>query len=142
MSYDVTRDEERLIVRVGGRLDAQSSPLLADEMRGMLDDVAEIDFDLSELEYISSAGMRVLLASYSSCKNAKGRCGSKTPRTASWRRCRCPGSHRCSPWTIELHGATCLPAMAAARRCRIAKPAPLCRLPHGSAEPQSLKPAP
>ena len=72
MSYDVTRDEERLIVRVGGRLDAQSSPLLADEMRGMLDDVAEIDFDLSELEYISSAGMRVLLASYKLMQKREG----------------------------------------------------------------------
>ena len=72
MSYSVTRDEERLIVRVGGRLDAQSSPLLADEMRGMLDDVAEIDFDLSELEYISSAGMRVLLASYKLMQKREG----------------------------------------------------------------------
>ena len=72
MSYSVTRDEERLIVRVGGRLDAQSSPLLADEMRGMLDDVVEIDFDLSELEYISSAGMRVLLASYKLMQKREG----------------------------------------------------------------------
>lgn len=64
MTYEVTRNDARLAVSVSGRLDAQTSPELVDEMRGMLDGVTEIIVDLSGLEYMSSAGMRVLLASY------------------------------------------------------------------------------
>lgn len=64
MEFETIREREHLCVSVQGRLDAQSAPALSDGMGGMLDGVTQIDFDLAELEYISSAGLRVLLASY------------------------------------------------------------------------------
>ena len=64
MAFETTQDGGRLCVSVSGRLDVQTAPALADKMSGMLDGVTEIVFDLSGLEFISSAGMRILIASY------------------------------------------------------------------------------
>ncbi len=64
MEFETVRDGARLTVSVSGRLDAQTAPQLADAMSGMLNGVTQTVFDLDELEYILSAGLRVLLASY------------------------------------------------------------------------------
>ena len=64
VEFETIRNGEHLAVNASGRLDAVSASALSDEMRGMLDGVTEIIFDLGGLEYISSAGLRVLLAAY------------------------------------------------------------------------------
>jgi anti-anti-sigma factor len=53
---------EKLTIELGGRLDTTTSPLLEKEYADCLNGVTELAFDFSELEYISSAGLRVLLA--------------------------------------------------------------------------------
>ena len=45
-----------------GRLDTSTSPELETVLKGSLDGVTELVFDFEKLEYISSAGLRVLLA--------------------------------------------------------------------------------
>ena len=45
-----------------GRLDTVSAPELEAELKDALDGVRELTLDLEKLEYISSAGLRVLLA--------------------------------------------------------------------------------
>ena len=45
-----------------GRLDTTTSPQLENELKTALDGVTELIFDLAGLEYISSAGLRVLLS--------------------------------------------------------------------------------
>ena len=45
-----------------GRLDTVTSPELEAVLKGSLDGVTELIFDFEKLEYISSAGLRVLLA--------------------------------------------------------------------------------
>ena len=45
-----------------GRLDTVSAPELEVELKDALDGVSELTLDLEKLEYISSAGLRVLLA--------------------------------------------------------------------------------
>ena len=45
-----------------GRLDTVTSPSLETELKDALDGVSELTLDLEKLEYISSAGLRVLLA--------------------------------------------------------------------------------
>ena len=45
-----------------GRLDTTTSPQLEEEVNGTIADVETLVFDCSKLEYISSAGLRVLLA--------------------------------------------------------------------------------
>ena len=51
-----------LTVALEGRLDTTTAPKLEEELRGSVDGVSRLVFDLAKLEYISSAGHRVLLA--------------------------------------------------------------------------------
>lgn len=50
------------LVELAGRLDTTTAPQLEAELKTALNDISELTFDLSNLEYISSAGLRVLLA--------------------------------------------------------------------------------
>ncbi|MDO5440603.1 MAG: STAS domain-containing protein [Erysipelotrichaceae bacterium] len=51
-----------LTVSLVGRLDTTTAPLLEAELKTALNDVKDLAFDLAKLEYISSAGLRVLLS--------------------------------------------------------------------------------
>ena len=55
------KNEGTLLVTVKGRLDTTTAPLLEQELAASLDDVTDLVLDFSELEYLSSAGLRVLL---------------------------------------------------------------------------------
>ena len=46
---------------VSGRLDTQTAPELEAELDTVLADVSELTFDMTNLEYVSSAGLRVIL---------------------------------------------------------------------------------
>lgn len=56
-----TKNEEKLTINLVGRLDTTTAPLLEQESSN-LENVKELTIDMKELEYISSAGLRVLLA--------------------------------------------------------------------------------
>lgn len=62
MTINKISDGEKLTLAIAGRLDTNSSPKLEAELRQSVDGVTELFFDFSEAEYISSAGLRVLLA--------------------------------------------------------------------------------
>lgn len=62
MTIEKTQNGTELTVAVVGRLDTTTAPELEKEMRASLDGVTALTFDLSRMEYISSAGLRVLLA--------------------------------------------------------------------------------
>lgn len=51
-----------LNVALVGRLDTTTAPGLESELKTSLNGVEELVFDFSKLEYVSSAGLRVLLA--------------------------------------------------------------------------------
>lgn len=51
-----------LTVALEGRLDTTTAPELENEIKESISDVKELVLDLSKLEYISSAGLRVLLS--------------------------------------------------------------------------------
>ena len=52
-----------LTIGLEGRLDTTTAPELEKELNG-LNDVNELTLDFSKLEYISSAGLRVLLSAH------------------------------------------------------------------------------
>ena len=54
--------DNNLVVKVSGRLDTTTAPELEAYLRDELDGVSELTLDFEDLEYISSAGLRVLLA--------------------------------------------------------------------------------
>ena len=62
MTISKQAENGKLTVGVAGRLDTTTAPQLEEDLRSSLDGVNELVMDFSELEYISSAGLRVLLA--------------------------------------------------------------------------------
>ena len=62
LNIDKTRKEEELTIALTGRLDTNTSPDLEKELKAEIDGVTGLVFDFSALEYISSAGLRVLLS--------------------------------------------------------------------------------
>ena len=57
-----TREGTRLTLAVEGRLDTTTAPQLEAEIKSNLDGVTELALDFEQLEYLSSAGLRVILA--------------------------------------------------------------------------------
>lgn len=62
MTINKTAAGETLTLTLSGRLDTNTSPRLEAELKQSVSGVKELIFDFSEVEYISSAGLRVLLA--------------------------------------------------------------------------------
>ena len=56
------REDRKLTVKLEGRLDTMTAPQLEDALHEAFDGVEELLLDLTALEYISSAGLRVLLS--------------------------------------------------------------------------------
>ena len=61
MKVTKTVEATKLTVKISGRLDTTTVPLLETEMQDALDGITELVLDFSELDYISSAGLRILL---------------------------------------------------------------------------------
>ena len=62
MTINKTQNGNELTIALEGRLDTATSPQLEAELKGSLDGIAALVFDFQKLEYISSAGLRVLLS--------------------------------------------------------------------------------
>lgn len=62
MNINMKPEGSTLNIALEGRLDTTTSPQLEAELSGALDGVTKLVFDLEKLEYISSAGLRVLLS--------------------------------------------------------------------------------
>ena len=62
MDIEKHKDGKKLDVKLVGRLDSKTAPELKEVLDDSLNDVEELTFDLSELNYISSAGLRIILS--------------------------------------------------------------------------------
>ena len=62
MNIQKTLSGAALTVALEGLLDTTTAPKLEEELRSSVDGITRLVFDLAKLEYISSAGLRVLLA--------------------------------------------------------------------------------
>ena len=62
LNINKTIENGKAAFSLEGRLDTVTSPSLEAELRDALDGVSELTMDFEKLEYISSAGLRVLLA--------------------------------------------------------------------------------
>lgn len=59
---ELQKDGKKLEIKLVGRLDTKTSPELKEALKNSLDDVEELTFDFSELNYISSSGLRIILS--------------------------------------------------------------------------------
>lgn len=62
MTIEKTSEASKLTLALEGRLDTTTAPQLEAELKGALNGVTELTLDFSQLEYLSSAGLRVILA--------------------------------------------------------------------------------
>jgi anti-sigma B factor antagonist len=62
MKIEPTRDNSTLTLALEGRLDTLTAPELEQFVNTNLEGVSALIFDFANLEYVSSAGLRVLLS--------------------------------------------------------------------------------
>ena len=62
MMIEIKKNDENTIVEIVGRLDTTTAPSLEKTLNDDMGDTKNLILDLKGLEYISSAGLRVLLA--------------------------------------------------------------------------------
>ena len=62
MTINETKNGSELIISLEGRLETRTAPELEEELKKVLPETEQLTFDFEGLEYISSAGLRVLLS--------------------------------------------------------------------------------
>ncbi len=62
MTIKKEQNGQELCVSLEGRLDTTTSPELEQELKNSLDGITSLIVDIAALDYISSAGLRVLLS--------------------------------------------------------------------------------
>ncbi len=62
MTINKNLEGTKLEISLVGRLDTTTAPMLEAELKQFLEGITELVFDFEKLEYISSAGLRILLA--------------------------------------------------------------------------------
>lgn len=68
MTIETEKMEKTLILRLEGRLDTNTAPQLQDSLDNMPEDVKELQIDMERLAYVTSAGLRILLATMKKMK--------------------------------------------------------------------------
>lgn len=79
MTINKKTDGEKLVIEIEGRLDTSTSPQLESEIKSSLTGIKDLTVDITKLEYISSAGLRVLL----SAQKAMNKQGNMTVKGAN-----------------------------------------------------------
>ena len=62
MTIEKIAEGKKLTIALAGRLDTTTAPQLETELKQNISGVEELVLDLAALEYLSSAGLRVLLS--------------------------------------------------------------------------------
>ncbi len=78
MNINLNKEGSTAKIALEGRLDTNTAPELESTI-GELDGIKEIDFDFADLVYISSAGLRVLLAAQKKINAADGKMVIRNP---------------------------------------------------------------
>lgn len=72
MTLTKEKNGNELTVRLSGELNTLTAPELSDLLKSELGGVQTLTLDFNECDYVSSAGLRVLLATFKQMKAAKG----------------------------------------------------------------------
>lgn len=69
LNINKTQEGNKLTFTLEGRLDTMTSPELEAAIKENIDGVTELVFDFTNLAYVSSAGLRVLLSAQKTMNN-------------------------------------------------------------------------
>ena len=72
MKINKKQDGNLLKIELEGRLDTTTAPELDEAVKSSIDGVTDLVFDMTGLEYISSAGLRVLLSAQKAMGKVNG----------------------------------------------------------------------
>lgn len=72
MHFEKSSDGLSMTVKLSGEIDSINAPNLEEELLHKIDTVKNLTFDMKNLEYLSSAGLRVLLATQKLMKSKEG----------------------------------------------------------------------
>ena len=72
LNIQKTIDGRSAVFSLEGRLDTVTAPDLEREIKNSLDGVNELTMDFGKLEYVSSAGLRVLLSAHKAISGKGG----------------------------------------------------------------------
>ena len=72
MEITSKREEGKVTMEITGWLDTQTAPQLGEALSQLDDSVTSLVFDFSKLEYISSAGLRQVVAAYKKMAGKEG----------------------------------------------------------------------
>ncbi len=61
MTLEKIINGENTTIAISGRLDTTTAPRFEEELEGVLADCKDLTLNMSNLEYVSSAGLRVIL---------------------------------------------------------------------------------
>lgn len=73
MEFTKVKNNGVLTVAVRGHLDTNTAPVFESGLKGELSDITELRLDLTNLVYISSAGLRALLTLHKAMVAKKGK---------------------------------------------------------------------
>ena len=79
MTINKKQEGTKLEIALEGRLDTMTAPSLEEEVKNSVEGITELVFDLKDLVYVSSAGLRVLL----SAQKTMNKQGSMTIKNAN-----------------------------------------------------------
>ena len=72
MTIQKEQTGSNVAIALEGRLDTTTAPELEAELKTVLDQAETLTFDFSKLDYISSAGLRVLLSAHKTMSKKGG----------------------------------------------------------------------
>lgn len=61
MTIEKKINGDNATLKIAGRLDTQTAPQLETELNGIFPSCKDLTLDMADLEYVSSAGLRVIL---------------------------------------------------------------------------------
>ncbi len=73
MTIQTVKEDAKVTLALEGRLDTITAPELEKALNGLNGEMTELVFDFTSLEYISSAGLRVLLSEQKALQKAGGK---------------------------------------------------------------------
>lgn len=67
MNIEILKNDSKCTLKVSGRLDTATTPELEQTINDIIPDISSLLLDFTDLDYISSAGLRCILATQKKC---------------------------------------------------------------------------